>query len=124
MTANQGLSKVCIAVGAHLIPVIQGKSNRTLALPIYAAKMSSSSLWIDRRGHKITDFISCLFVVTNTNQVKLAIVLIGQRASLLISYTNKLYYCTWYSLINKRFDHPGGGGVRRGKKDRDDCRKS
>ena len=23
----QGLSKVCIAVGAHLIPIIQGKSN-------------------------------------------------------------------------------------------------
>ena len=34
----QGLSKVCIAVGAHLISVIQGKSYRTLALPIYAAK--------------------------------------------------------------------------------------
>ena len=68
---------MCIAVGAHIKPVIQGKSNRTLALPIYAAKMSSSSLRIDRRGHKITDFISCSFVVTNANQVKLVIVLIG-----------------------------------------------
>ena len=73
----QGLSKVCIAVGSHQIPVIQGKSGRTLALPIYAAKMSSSSLWIDRRG-KIIDFISCSFVVTNTNEVKLVIVLIDQ----------------------------------------------
>ena len=49
---------MCIAVVAHLIPVIQAKSNGTLALPIYAAKMSSSSLRIDRRGRKIADFIS------------------------------------------------------------------
>ena len=67
----RGLSKVCVAVGAHLIPVIQGKSNR-----IYAAKMSSSSLRIDRSVRKIADFINCSFVVTSTNQVKLVIVLI------------------------------------------------
>ena len=80
----QGLSKVCIAVGAHLIP----------ALPIYVAKH------LDRRSCKITDFISCSFVVTNTNQVKLVIVLIGQWASLLVIQTNWIIVLGILCLIN------------------------
>ena len=54
-TICQDLSKVCIAIGAHIKPVIQGKSNRTLALPIYAAKMSLPPF-------DLTDFISCTLV--------------------------------------------------------------
>ena len=57
--ACQGLNKVCIAVGARIKPVIQGKFNLNLnlALLIYAAKMSSLSLRIDCRGRKITGLL-------------------------------------------------------------------
>ena len=55
----QSLNRMCIAIGTHIEPIIKGKCNQTLALPICAEKMASSSLWIDRHGMKITDFISC-----------------------------------------------------------------
>ena len=50
--------------------------------------IKSLALWIDRRCRKITHFINYSFVVTNTNQVKLVIVLIGQWANLLVIQTN------------------------------------
>ena len=43
-------------------PVIQGKSNRTLALPIYAAKMSSSSVQFDRHAPVVVTLLILLVV--------------------------------------------------------------